>query len=144
MIYQYLCTDQRELDEIAHKVLNDAGAQRFFILSGPMGAGKTTFVKSLCRALDIKDVISSPTYAIMNEYHRQDGDPVFHFDFYRIRSESEAYDLGYEQFFFSKYYCFVEWPEKIESLLKFPKASIFISLENNHRIIELHTEDQPD
>jgi tRNA threonylcarbamoyladenosine biosynthesis protein TsaE len=142
MIYKYECTIPEELAEIAAKILKDAGQERFFAVRGPMGAGKTTLIKQLCRQLEVADVVSSPTYAIMNEYQRRDGMAVYHFDFYRIRSISEAYDLGYENFFFGNNYCFVEWPEKIESLLDFRKATIFITVENNHRLIELHTEDQ--
>ncbi len=139
MIYRYKVNTEKDLPEVAKSILNDSGQERFFALYGPMGAGKTTLVKALCAELGVGDVVSSPTFAIMNEYLRQDKESVFHFDFYRIKEVSEAYDLGYENFFFSGNYCFVEWPEMVESLLNFPKASIFITFENNHRIIELHT-----
>lgn len=142
MVYRYSCQTPEELPAIAKKILADALKDRFFAFRGEMGSGKTTLIKQLCNQLDVTDVVSSPTYAIMNEYLRKDGSPIYHFDFYRIKSESEAYDLGYENFFFSNNYCFVEWPEKIESLLDFRKATIFITVENNHRLIELHTEDQ--
>ncbi|MEP7262862.1 MAG: tRNA (adenosine(37)-N6)-threonylcarbamoyltransferase complex ATPase subunit type 1 TsaE [Bacteroidota bacterium] len=142
MIFKYTCVQPEELKEIAVKMLEDAGSHNFFALYGNMGAGKTTLVKELCTVLGALDVVSSPTYAIMNEYHTRSGTSIFHFDFYRLKNISEAYDLGYENYFFSNSFCFVEWPEKIESLLDFPKASIFITSENNQRIIELHTEDQ--
>lgn len=142
MIFKYTCQEPEELKEIAVKILSDAGSHEFFALYGQMGAGKTTLVKELCAALNTVDVVISPTYAIMNEYHTSSGGSIYHFDFYRLKDVSEAYDLGYENYFFSNSFCFVEWPEKIESLLDFPKASIFITSENNQRIIELHTEDQ--
>ncbi len=142
MIFKYQCKGPEELPGIAQKILSDAGKHRFFACFGQMGAGKTTLIKECCKVLEVTDTVSSPTYAIMNEYHSSSGKEVFHFDFYRIKSVYEAYDLGYENFFFRDNYCFVEWPEKIESLLDFPKASIFITLENNQRFIELHTDDQ--
>ena len=134
MRYTYKAT-LKELDEIAGQIITDAGNHRIFALKGELGAGKTTLIQYLCKKLGVEDVVNSPTFAIMNEYRRLDGEPVFHFDFYRIKSVSEAYDLGYEQFFFSNNYCFIEWPEKIESLLNFPKATIFITSENGPREI---------
>ena len=80
-----------------------------------MGAGKTTLIKALCAELAVKDMTSSPTYSIVNEYIYPNG-KVFHFDFYRIKSEIEAYDLGFEEYLYSKQYCFIEWPEKIKVL----------------------------
>ena len=140
MEFQYSATDLSQLQIVSGQIVNDAGSHRFFALYGEMGAGKTALVKALCKSLKVEDEASSPTFSIMNEYRRTDGDSVYHFDFYRIKNESEAYDLGFENFFFSNNYCFIEWPEKIESLLDFPKATIFITSENGSREIRMVTD----
>ena len=82
-----------------------------------MGVGKTTLIKALCDHLGVKEVVCSPTFAIINEYTSGEGEPVYHFDFYRLKSAEEAYDIGYEEYFYSGMYCFTEWTEKIEQLL---------------------------
>ena len=90
-----------------------------------MGMGKTTFIKELCRQLGVDGVVSSPTFSIVNEYDSK-GESIYHFDFYRLKNEQEAYDFGYEEYFYSGNYCFVEWPEKIENLL--PEDAVLISI----------------
>lgn len=107
----------QDLPEAAHILLNFAGEEKIFAFEGGMGAGKTTFIKEICHALGVEDVVSSPTFSIVNEYLTHDQQTVFHFDFYRIKSLQEAYDIGYEEYFYSGNYCLIEWPEKIESLL---------------------------
>jgi tRNA threonylcarbamoyladenosine biosynthesis protein TsaE len=137
--FHYNAASPQDLDRIAEQILKDAGGHKLFAVHGEMGAGKTTLIRSLCKSLGTVDKVSSPTFAIMNEYLRSNGSRIYHFDFYRIKNLSEAFDLGYEQFFFSNDYCFVEWPEQVESLLNIPKAAIFITAENDRRNIELHT-----
>ena len=88
-----------------------------FAFYGKMGTGKTTFIKSLCEELGVEDTINSPTFAIVNEYEDRDANTIFHFDFYRIKSIAEVYNMGYEEYFYSNAYCFIEWPELIEELL---------------------------
>ena len=90
---------------------------RFFAFFGKMGVGKTTLIKELCAALGVEDNVCSPTFAIVNEYSDRQGAPVYHFDFYRLKSLAEAYDIGYEEYFYSGAYCFTEWTEKVEELL---------------------------
>ena len=90
---------------------------RFFAFFGKMGVGKTTLIKELCAALGVGDNVCSPTFAIVNEYSDRQGAPVYHFDFYRLKSLAEAYDIGYEEYFYSGAYCFTEWTEKVEELL---------------------------
>ena len=119
-----------DLQTIAHKILNQFSELRVFALKGVMGAGKTTLIKELCHVLGVKDVVVSPTFALINEYHDSEGESVFHFDFYRIRSISEAFDLGYEEYFYSGSYCFIEWPEKVEQLL--PSDSVYINIDVNN------------
>ena len=108
----------QDLPRVARQFLDDV-ANRSSVIAfyGSMGAGKTTFIKAICDALGVEDVVNSPTFAIVNEYTAASGDPVYHFDFYRIKSVAEAYDFGYENYFYSGHLCLVEWPEMVEELL---------------------------
>lgn len=124
-----------ELPEIAEQILRAFPDERIFLFYGSMGAGKTTFINVLCRALDVKDSTSSPTFSIVNEYDSGNGS-LYHFDFYRLKDETEAFDLGYEEYFYSGNYCFVEWPEKIANLLPLHYVKIEIeATDNQERII---------
>lgn len=105
-----------ELEEVAHLLIQDAGSQHIWLFEGEMGAGKTTLIKALCRVLDVVSVVQSPTFGLVNEYTTQQGEPVYHFDCYRLRNEAEALDIGVEEYFDSGSYCFVEWPERIRNL----------------------------
>lgn len=129
--------DLSNLPQVASELLEFASKERIFIFEGEMGAGKTTFIKSFCKTLGVEDVVSSPTYSIVNEYESQNG-PVFHFDFYRIKDIQEAYDLGYEEYFYGGGICLIEWPERVAELLPdhFVKVEIFVN-EGNERIFSL-------
>lgn len=105
-----------DLDEAAGKLLSFAGEEKIFVFEGDMGAGKTTFIKSVAKAMGVEDLVSSPTFSIVNEYDAS-GAPVYHFDFYRINDLREAYDIGYEEYFYSGNFCLIEWPQKISALL---------------------------
>lgn len=102
------------------------GSGRVFLFYGSMGAGKTTFIRAICEELGVEESVNSPTFAIVNEYRSGEGNPIYHFDFYRINKEEEAYDFGYEDYFYSGELCFVEWPEKIENLL--PEDAVTVSI----------------
>lgn len=103
----------------------------------PMGAGKTTFIKALCEELGVEDVITSPTFAIINEYTDGAGEPIYHFDFYRIKKLEEVYDMGCDDYFYSGCYCFMEWPELIEEALPDDVLRITITpRDDGSRIIE--------
>jgi tRNA threonylcarbamoyladenosine biosynthesis protein TsaE len=115
------------IHSVAKKFMEANEGQTVFAFYGAMGAGKTSFIKAICEVLGVKDVINSPTFAIVNDYELPDGESVYHFDFYRINKLEEAYDLGYEEYFYSGDYCFIEWPEKIESLL--PEDCIKVTME---------------
>lgn len=105
-----------ELSSAAKALLNFSGEETIFIFEGEMGAGKTTFIKFFCEELGVKDIVSSPTFSIVNEYDAA-GEVIYHFDFYRIKNLQEAYDIGYEEYFYSGHKCLIEWPEKIAELL---------------------------
>lgn len=123
-----------EHNEAAEKLIEFANNERVFLFDAPMGAGKTTFIKSLCNYLGVKDSMSSPTYSIVNEYHTNSNLKVFHFDLYRLKSIQELFELGFEDYFNSNCYVFIEWPELalpfLDSYLK-----IIINSENNNRYL---------
>jgi tRNA threonylcarbamoyladenosine biosynthesis protein TsaE len=106
-----------ETKQVAEQFLEYVGEHTLFALYGPMGVGKTTFVKAIGDCLGVEDDITSPTFAIVNEYLTAKGDSIYHFDFYRLNEASEAFDFGCEEYFYSGCRCFMEWPEKIEELL---------------------------
>ena len=126
-----------DLPKIAHQILSEAGDFRLFAFYGNMGVGKTTLILKLIELLGVEDAGSSPTFSIVNEYRDGKNHPVYHFDFYRINSLDEVYDLGYEEYFFSDAYCFMEWPENIEELLPDDTVRIYIRDEENVRKIKL-------
>ncbi|MEW6469760.1 MAG: tRNA (adenosine(37)-N6)-threonylcarbamoyltransferase complex ATPase subunit type 1 TsaE [Bacteroidota bacterium] len=117
------------LGPAARQLLGEHKGKRVFALYGAMGAGKTTFIKALCRELGVTDDASSPTFALVNEYHTAQGDKIFHFDLYRIKNLAEALDFGADEYLYSGYYCFIEWPEKIEELL--PPGTVRLRIDVN-------------
>lgn len=123
---------------IAGFLLKLADDYRIWLLEGEMGAGKTTLVKAVCERLGVTDMVQSPTFALVNEYRTGKNEPCYHFDFYRIRQETEAMDMGVEEYFDSGKYCFVEWSAKIPHLLpaKYLKISINLDAQNG-RILEI-------
>lgn len=115
------------IHEATKEFVNAMGDGKVFAFYGKMGAGKTTFIKALCEVLGVEDVITSPTFAIINEYTDGNDDPIYHFDFYRIKKLEEVYDMGYEDYFYSGNLCLLEWPELIEEVL--PKNVIKVTIE---------------
>jgi tRNA threonylcarbamoyladenosine biosynthesis protein TsaE len=106
------------LDSVASEVAEIIKQYHVVCLYGEMGAGKTTLIKAICHALGVKDIVASPTFALINEYQTISGQPVYHFDFYRINRIEEVYDFGYEEYFFSpRGICLIEWPELVEDIL---------------------------
>ncbi|NLZ73483.1 MAG: tRNA (adenosine(37)-N6)-threonylcarbamoyltransferase complex ATPase subunit type 1 TsaE [Bacteroidales bacterium] len=118
-----------QMEECAKEFIQNVLPEyRIFAFYGAMGAGKTTFIKSVCQALGVTDTITSPTFSIINEYSSNQLDyPIYHFDFYRIKKLEEAYDMGYEEYFYSNAICFIEWPELVEELL--PENTLKITIE---------------
>ncbi|UFH54409.1 tRNA (adenosine(37)-N6)-threonylcarbamoyltransferase complex ATPase subunit type 1 TsaE [Spirosoma sp. KNUC1025] len=126
-----------ELDTIAHRLLAEGRNQSVWLFEGDMGAGKTTLIKALCRALGVISTVQSPTFSIVNEYTTHEGHSVYHFDCYRLRNEVEALDIGIEEYFDSGNYCFIEWPERIISLWPATYYQVHILVEpNGHRVVE--------
>lgn len=119
--------DLSSIRESAKEFISQMGDRRVFLFYGSMGAGKTTFIRAICEELGVTDVVNSPTFAIVNEYTDGKGQPIYHFDFYRISKVEEAYDFGYEDYFYSGNVCFVEWPEMIEELL--PSDAVRVSIQ---------------
>lgn len=130
------CDGRGELPSCARKLLDFAGGRRIFLFYGEMGAGKTTFIQAICMQLGVRGAVSSPTFALVNEYSSREG-PVYHFDFYRLKNEEEAFDIGVEEYFDSGHYCLVEWPEKIPGLLPEKYLAIEIEAYENSRKIKL-------
>jgi len=114
--------------DAAKRFVDNMGAGKVFAFYGKMGAGKTTFIKAVCECLGVEDVITSPTFAIVNEYSSaESGDTIYHFDFYRIKKIEEVYDMGYEEYFYGGGYCFIEWPELVEDLL--PETAVKVTID---------------
>jgi len=119
-----------EIDEVARHIIEVGKGLNVWIFIGEMGVGKTTLIKSIAKELAVKEIVQSPTFSIVNEYAAQNG-KVFHFDFYRIKNEEEAYDIGTDEYFESGEFCLVEWPNKIPSLLPNQYFEIRIFQESN-------------
>lgn len=118
-----------DLDEVAQQLLTAHPNARLFAFFGAMGVGKTTFIQALCKRLGVNETVSSPSYSIVNHYITESQESIYHFDFYRIKNLEEVYDLGYEHYFFSGSYCFIEWPDKLGSLI--PDECIRVDIEDN-------------
>lgn len=122
-----------EIDSVANRIL-EQNPEKVILFEAEMGTGKTTLIKALCKALKIKDTISSPTFSLVNEYETTNRELVYHFDFYRLKSEEEALDFGVEDYLYSGNFCFLEWSEKIPNLIPDKHTAIEIQvLENGNR-----------
>ena len=121
----------------AKEFIANMGTGKVFAFYGKMGAGKTTFIKAICEELGVNDVITSPTFAIVNEYTADNDTPIYHFDFYRIKKLEEVYDMGYEDYFYSGNLCLLEWPELIEDILPEDVTKVTITeQEDGTRLVE--------
>ena len=122
-----------ELTKVAQKIIdeldlkNNHTAINCLAFYGEMGAGKTTLIKAFCQVLGVEDVVSSPTFSLVNVYNDKDGRNVFHFDFYRIKKLEEVYDIGYEEYFYSGDYCLIEWPEMVRQIM--PESYVLVTIE---------------
>ena len=134
---QLICENIGEIKDIARKILQCCPTNKKFLFFGDMGVGKTTLIKELSLQLGVLDNVSSPTYSIINEYSTKNKGKIYHFDFYRLKNEYEAFDLGCEEYFLSNAYCFVEWPERVPNLIDDNMIKINMSLKLNNRIIDI-------
>ena len=127
--------DKRHLPTAAKQLLNYCGEKKIFAFYGSMGAGKTTIIKAICETLGAVDIVSSPTFTLVNEYRTSDGKTLFHIDFYRIKKQEEVYDFGIEEYLTGDSYCFMEWPELIEELLPPETVTVSISVDSEEQRI---------
>lgn len=120
-----------KIDEAALEFIRAMGDNTVFAFHGDMGAGKTTFIKAVCENLGVSDTINSPTFAIVNEYRSDSGELIYHFDFYRINKIEEVFDFGYEDYFYSGSLCFIEWPEKVDTLLPKDTVNVYVKAQED-------------
>lgn len=135
-----VATSIADLELLAKHLVSLFAEHKVIAFYGEMGAGKTTLIKAICKALGSKDTVSSPTFSLVNDYKYSDEKHIYHFDFYRLNKETEALDMGCEEYFYSGNYCFIEWPEKIQSLLPSDCLSITIQVTDAERVISLKLE----
>ena len=126
-----------ELKSVALQLIKYKKNKNIICFYGEMGVGKTTFIKEICKNLLVDDNVSSPTFSIVNQYKTKQNKIVYHFDFYRLETEEEAYDMGYEEYFFQNDLCLIEWPEKIEGLIPEDIIKVILTKKGEQRIIEI-------
>ena len=129
---------KKDIPAAASKLLKYSAGSRIFAFYGSMGAGKTTIIKAICKLLGATDLISSPTFTIINEYRRKSESALYHIDLYRIKKAMEVYDIGIEEYLSGTSYCFIEWPELVEDML--PEGSIRVDItvgDNEQRILRV-------
>ena len=135
---EFYAKEEKDLERIAQEWTPFFKNHHVFAFKGEMGAGKTTFISYLAQAMNCEDEVRSPTYAYVNEYKSADFGRIYHFDFYRLEDENEAYDIGIEEYFYEDAILFLEWPEKIQNLL--PDSCVWVTItkdENEGRMIEI-------
>ena len=129
---------ENELEKVSSILVDLATEYPVVAFRGDLGAGKTTLIKNMCNLLGVKEAVNSPTFSIVNEYKLVENKSVFHFDFYRLESEEEAYDIGVEDYFYGNGFCLIEWPEKIDEILPLDIVYVQISvLDDNSRVLKI-------
>ena len=136
MSLKFIIRQEEELCAVAKMILEKYNS-KIFLFYGEMGVGKTSFIKKFCKELRVSDIVSSPTFSIVNQYSNVNDEIIYHFDFYRTEKKDEVFDIGYEEYLFSSSYCFIEWPEKLEDLLPTNYLKINMKLDDNNRIINI-------
>jgi tRNA threonylcarbamoyladenosine biosynthesis protein TsaE len=135
---EIIIKDKKHLHVAARQLIERSAESRIFAFYGSMGAGKTTIIKAVCETLGAIDIVSSPTFTLVNEYKTCSGESIFHIDFYRIKKQEEVYDFGVEEYLTGDSYCFMEWPELIEDLLPEETVKVKITVdENEQRILSV-------
>ncbi|MCQ2286295.1 MAG: tRNA (adenosine(37)-N6)-threonylcarbamoyltransferase complex ATPase subunit type 1 TsaE [Bacteroidales bacterium] len=130
--HTWIARNENDLPSIAEELLTTFPQERLFCFFGEMGVGKTTFIKQICKILNVETTAISPTFSIINEYFTTDNEVVYHFDFYRIETAEDLYQIGFEDYIFSGRYCFMEWSEKIEQYLHTDKVKVTITENEDH------------
>jgi tRNA threonylcarbamoyladenosine biosynthesis protein TsaE len=130
---EIIIKDKRHLPAVARELLKHSADKKIFAFYGSMGAGKTTIIKALCKNLGAIDIVSSPTFTLVNEYKTSAGESLFHIDFYRIKKQEEVYDFGLEEYLTGESYCFMEWPELVEELLPAETVRVRITIDNDEQ-----------
>ena len=128
--------NENELDFISKEII-EKFKSKVFLFYGEMGVGKTAFIKSICKHLNVIDVVSSPTFSIVNQYINDQNEFMYHFDFYRTNNKNEIFDIGYEEYLFSDSFCFIEWPERLENLLPNKYLEIKMKLRDGNRVLRI-------
>jgi tRNA threonylcarbamoyladenosine biosynthesis protein TsaE len=128
-----LIKDKRHLTSAAKKFLKHFGENKIFAFYGSMGTGKTTIIKAICEVLGAVDIVSSPTFTLVNEYRTSKGETIYHIDFYRIKNQEEVFDFGIEEYLSGDSYCFMEWPELVEKLLPPGTVNVIIKVDENEQ-----------
>ena len=136
MSLKFIIRKEEELCAVAKMILEKYNS-KIFLFYGEIGVGKTSFIKKFCKELRVSDIVSSPTFSIVNQYLNVNDEIIYHFDFYRTEKKEEVFDIGYEEYLFSSSYCFIEWPEKLEDLLPTNYLKINMKLDDNNRIINI-------
>ena len=131
-----------DLNELSKIILNIRKDRNIICFYGEMGAGKTTLIKVICKDLGVEDNVSSPTFSIINEYLSSEGKSIYHFDFYRLKNDLSAYDIGFEEYMSTEDYCFIEWSEKILDLLPNNVVKLYLSLNKNERVINVNCKNE--
>jgi tRNA threonylcarbamoyladenosine biosynthesis protein TsaE len=130
--------NKRHLHTAAKQLLKQSGNNKLFAFYGAMGSGKTTFIKAICESLGAIDIVSSPTFTLVNEYKTSDGESIFHIDFYRIKKQEEVFDFGIEEYLTGDSYCFMEWPELVEEILPSETVKVKISVDKyEQRLLQI-------
>ena len=137
MCFTLISESLEQLPDIAKKILEYSSPYKKFLFYAEMGVGKTTLIKELSLQLGVVDIISSPTFSIVNEYISLKNGKIYHFDFYRLKDEKEAFDFGYEEYFYGDEYCFIEWPDKVPGLFKGKMVVVKMRLCSKKRLIEI-------
>ncbi len=132
-----ICNSIVDLADASDILLSYCAEKKVLLFYGEMGVGKTTFIKVLCERLKVIDTTNSPTFSIVNEYLTAVGETVYHFDFYRLKNEMEAMDMGYEEYLYSGAFCFIEWPDKISNLLPPNAVEVHMEIQNNKRVLSI-------
>lgn len=135
---EFIAKNIADLDQICEKLIEQFH-HKVILFYGEMGNGKTTLIKQLCKKLGVTEPTSSPTFSIVNEYKTNDNKTIYHFDFYRIKDETEVLDFGYEEYLYSNNFCFIEWPEKIPNMIPNNTEKVYINIdEDGNRVITLN------